>query len=177
MFGKLWFVIDQVFEIAPVNIIKSDYWGNLGHFCWLIFKITLKMPRYIFRFFSSNSWILNNQVDVLCRILKQDLIAPPSTLGASYLSAVRPRKFEPAQVILKNSAGHFFLCYSERLVAVNFLEFWSAKVRGQAASGIVLASTLLSSNLSAVRPRKFEPARVILSQFRTTIVANFLDFR
>jgi hypothetical protein len=26
MFEKLWFVIDQVFEIAPVNIIKSDYW-------------------------------------------------------------------------------------------------------------------------------------------------------
>jgi hypothetical protein len=37
MFEKLWFVIDQVFEIAPVNIIKSDYWGNLGTFAgWFL---------------------------------------------------------------------------------------------------------------------------------------------
>ena len=72
MFEKLWIVIDQVFKIAPVFIIKGEYGGNWGHFCWLILKITLKMPRYIFQFFSSNSLILNNQVDVLCRILKQD---------------------------------------------------------------------------------------------------------
>ena len=72
MFEKLWIVIDQFLIIGLENIIKSDYWGNLGHFCWLIFKMTLKMPRYIISFFSSNSQILNYQVEMLCRILKQD---------------------------------------------------------------------------------------------------------
>jgi hypothetical protein len=81
-------------------------------------------------------------------------IVLPSTLLASNLSAFRLRKFESA---------HIFLSYSEKLVAANFLEFPSAKVRGQAASGINLPSTLLASNLSAVRPKKFEPAHIFFS--------------
>ena len=38
---KLWIKINQKIKTALVNIIKIDYWGNLGHFCWLIFKKTL----------------------------------------------------------------------------------------------------------------------------------------
>ena len=58
MFEKVWIVIDQVFKVGLENIIKSDFWGNMGIEKWNHTRLTFSIVKIfstveiVFLFFS-----------------------------------------------------------------------------------------------------------------------------